>query len=246
MRIRSDIRNASHARNLGMRAATGEIIAFPDDDCFYPKGLLAKIDADFRERPRMGVQTGPMATPGGGFNTGRWLKQSGEINVRNVWFCSATSNIFIRRQALAATRGFDEQIGLGSKFGSGEDTDLVLQALETGWDSRYDVSQHVFHPDKTLTQLAVKRAFSYGAGFGYLLRKHRVPIDIYLNFLMRSLGGCAFFFAKGNTLAANYYLRTFCGRVCGIVSYGMPMPGYLPVRRLRISGRKSIQSWKPR
>src|SRR5580765_840255 len=33
----------SRARNLGLRVAIGEIIAFPDDDCWYPPGILQQV-----------------------------------------------------------------------------------------------------------------------------------------------------------------------------------------------------------
>src|SRR5579864_1576625 len=39
----------SAARNIGIRAARGAIFAFPDDDCWYPKGLLASVEKRLRE-----------------------------------------------------------------------------------------------------------------------------------------------------------------------------------------------------
>ena len=37
-RLHSTVRNSSHARNVGLPLCRGEIIAFPDDDCIYPRG----------------------------------------------------------------------------------------------------------------------------------------------------------------------------------------------------------------
>lgn len=33
----------SRARNLGLRHVSGSIVAFPDDDCWYPDGLLRRV-----------------------------------------------------------------------------------------------------------------------------------------------------------------------------------------------------------
>ena len=47
--LKQSEKNVSLARNAGMDAATGEILAFPDDDCWYPEGLLDRVDTWFRE-----------------------------------------------------------------------------------------------------------------------------------------------------------------------------------------------------
>ena len=83
--LRSSIRNANHARNLGLRAARGEIVTFPDDDCLYPAGVLARVDAAFRAAPSLGVLTGPAASPEGGLGSGRWREASGAIDLTNAW-----------------------------------------------------------------------------------------------------------------------------------------------------------------
>jgi glycosyltransferase involved in cell wall biosynthesis len=46
--LRSE-RGLSRARNVGLRAAQGDLIAIPDDDCWYPAGLLARVEEWFRQ-----------------------------------------------------------------------------------------------------------------------------------------------------------------------------------------------------
>jgi glycosyltransferase involved in cell wall biosynthesis len=41
----------SRARNLGLAAARGQVIAFPDDDCWYAPDLLQKVTGYFESRP---------------------------------------------------------------------------------------------------------------------------------------------------------------------------------------------------
>jgi glycosyltransferase involved in cell wall biosynthesis len=218
-RIRSSRHHSSHARNIGLRESAGDIVAFPDDDCIYPGDLLARVDRAFRDQPDLGVLTGPAAAPGGGLSSGRWQKEACEISVDNVWNCAIEFNIFIRRSVATAIGGFDEQLGVGGTFGSAEGNDLVLRALHAGWQGWYDTTQIVVHPDKTLSPIAVKRAFAYGAGLGYALRKHDVPVRIWLKFMIRPLGGCVVNLARGQLMNAEYYWCTLRGRLYGFVAY---------------------------
>src|ERR1700759_5362286 len=48
-------KGVSTARNYGIREASGELIAFPDDDCWYPPGLLARVDQWFRDHQRYSI-----------------------------------------------------------------------------------------------------------------------------------------------------------------------------------------------
>lgn len=242
LRIRSDILQLSHARNLGLQIAAGDIVAFPDDDCTYPPTLLEKVDQAFRDRPDLGVQTGPVVTAQGRFGSGRWQARSGEISIQNVWLCSPSINIFIRRSLVMAIGGFDEHLGIGAEFGSGEDTDLVLRAVLSGWRGWYDVNQVAVHPDKALTPAAIKRAFTYGAGFGYILRKHHVPSRIWLNFLIRPLGGCITNLLRARAMNVRYYWCTLSGRWYGFRAYGKEAtPAPLAAERGLVRPRSSPQ-----
>src|SRR5882757_1707611 len=48
-------KNPSAARNAGLAVSSGAIVAFPDDDCWYPPHLLDRVDAWFRENPEYSV-----------------------------------------------------------------------------------------------------------------------------------------------------------------------------------------------
>lgn len=128
-------RGPAHARNLGWRAGTGEIVAFIDDDCLARPGWLAGLveaaaDADLvqgRIRPH------PEQTDRGAPFT-RSLDQGA-----SPFF--ETANIAYRRSLLEELGGFDETFPLPA----GEDTDLGHRALEKGARRAYAAGAEVWH-----------------------------------------------------------------------------------------------------
>ncbi len=84
--VREDRRGLDRARTAGLRAATGELVAFTDDDCVPAPGWLARLDRHFADPTVHGV-TGPafaweFETPSqlrfeleGGFNRGFRLRR---------------------------------------------------------------------------------------------------------------------------------------------------------------------------
>lgn len=216
--LRSSIANANTARNLGLRHARGEIVCFPDDDCLLPEGVLARADAAFAADAALAVLTGPAASPEGGLGSGRWRQESGPITLANVWTSVIEFNLFLRREVALALGGFDETLGPGTRFGSAEGNDLVARALRSGRVARYDASLRIIHPDKRLTPVAAARAGLYGAGLGLVLRRHAPGLGTWLPFLVRPLGGIVVSLARGNLLAARYYLETVRGRIKGFLA----------------------------
>lgn len=217
-RLRSSVRNANHARNLGLRHARGSIVTFPDDDCLYPPGVLDRVDAGFAADASLHVLTGPAASPAGGFGSGRWRTESGAIDLANVWTSVIEFNIFLRREAALALGGFDEGMGPGSPLGSAEGNDLVCRAMARGWAARYDAALHIIHPDKRLSDVAVERAERYGRGLGFALRRNGAPLGARMTFLIRPLGGAAMSLLRGRMHDAGYYWMTFRGRLAGMMA----------------------------
>jgi glycosyltransferase involved in cell wall biosynthesis len=224
--------NACHARNLGLALSRGEIVGFPDDDCLYPPGLLARVEAAFAADPGLQVLTGPAASPEGGLGSGRWRAESGPITPANVWTSVIEFNLFLRRETALALGGFDERLGPGTPFGSAEGNDLVLRAIRAGHRAAYDPAQLVVHPDKRLTPVAVERARLYGTGLGFVLRRHGVAPGVWLPFLVRPLGGVLVSALRGRGLAARDYWASLRGRLDGFrargAAEGLPLPPLQP------------------
>lgn len=214
--LRSPVAHANHARNLGLRAARGEVVGFPDDDCLYPAGVLDRVAAAFGD-PSLAVLTGPAESPAGGLGSGRWRGDAGAIHAGNVWTSVIEFNLWLRRDVALALGGFDEGMGPGTPIGSAEGNDLVLRAVAAGHVARYDPGLRVIHPDKRLTEVATARARLYGRGLGFALRRHRVPAGTWLPFAVRPLGGAVLSLAKGRPRDAAYYAMTLLGRAEGFL-----------------------------
>jgi glycosyltransferase involved in cell wall biosynthesis len=226
-RLRSSVRNANHARNLGLRHARGQIVTFPDDDCLYPPGVLDRVDAAFTADAALHVLTGPAASPDGGLGSGRWRLESGPIDLANVWTSVIEFNLFLRRETALALGGFDEGMGPGSPFGSAEGNDLVCRAMARGLAARYDSALRIIHPDKRLSDVAVERAERYGRGLGFALRRNRAPLPVMLNFLIRPLGGALASLLRGRMHSAAYYFMTWRGRLAGMLAVEARRPAAL-------------------
>jgi glycosyltransferase involved in cell wall biosynthesis len=225
--LRAPRPHANAGRNLGLRNARGDLVAFPDDDCLLPPGTLARVRAAFDAQPKLVALTGPAEAPEGGPGSGRWNTQPGPITLRNVWTSVIEFNLWLRRDAALALGGFDEGMGPGARFGSAEGNDLVCRALHSGHAARYDPTLRVIHPDKRLTPEAVARAGRYGLGLGFALRRHPVPMAVRLAFLYRPLGGALLALARGRGLHARYYLASLAGRARGMLARPLPWPAPL-------------------
>ena len=158
----------SNARNAGLAAATGAIIAFTDDDCYPQPDFLDRV-ADAFADPRLGYVSGRIllhdptdypatineSTVPLRFPAGRYLAP-GAIKGANLHF---------RREALDAARHFDPLFGSGALFPS-EDVDTAARVGRMGWDGAYDpaivVSHH--HGRKAADIGSLHKAYDIGRG----------------------------------------------------------------------------------
>lgn len=165
----------SHARNLALNYAVGEIIAFPDDDCTYPETLLKSVSDYLSAEHIDGVST-LVTDQHGRLSVGFMHRSSRRISCSNVWSCGVSISIFIKRQAVGDIR-FDESLGVGSGtvYGSGEETDFLLNLLKERKLLDFCPDIVVNHP-LFFGPWTVKRGYSYGSGMGRVLRKHNYTV----------------------------------------------------------------------
>ncbi|MDQ2908273.1 MAG: glycosyltransferase family 2 protein [Candidatus Eremiobacteraeota bacterium] len=108
--------NRGAARNAGIAAARGALVAFVDDDVWLPPGFLAAHAAAHRG-PFAAAVSGPILNVGG--YDARPAPRA--ANYSRAFFC--TCNVSVPRSALMAAGGFDESFDL---YGW-EDTELGLR-----------------------------------------------------------------------------------------------------------------------
>lgn len=169
----------SGARNLGIAQANGEIIGFPDDDCWYEPDTVAKVRAAFGPATDIQGVVGTWvellagrqsATPTGSLPYADWRRFQGKG--------ASSITLFFRRQLCERLSGFDERFGVGKWYGAAEETDFILRALANGARLDYcpDVIVHHTLPlTATASLLASCRAMrSRGRGTGGVYAKHRM------------------------------------------------------------------------
>lgn len=124
---------SSGGRNAGWRAASGEIIAFTDDDClpepdWLKEGLQAMEEGVVLVQGRTEPQRKVRALERG----------AGSARMDGLY---PTCNVFYRRDVLESTGGFDRADGVklgfrsgsfGSGYGFGEDTMLAWRVARSG------------------------------------------------------------------------------------------------------------------
>lgn len=221
-------RGLSRARNAGLHYATGKIITFPDDDCWYSHALLESAAEFFRENPAYSLLSVGVRDAGGAISGNRWVRDVCDLATTNLFRTSVGYGLFVRREFAGDSPQFDESLGVGAgtPFASGEDTDYVFRLMAAGLKGRFDRRLTVYHSrgDMLSGRPTPARAFGYGCGMGRVIRQREkfplLPAFVLFDFLRAAfslflgrLYGAALCAAHGRGICAGY-LATRRGSTC--------------------------------
>ena len=213
----------SRGRNVGLPHATGEIIGFPDDDCWYPGGLLQRLATGFKENPTWDGITGLPIDESGSVYPGKWDPDPGFSTRANIWRRGISFTVFLRRRVTSEVGLFDETLGLGAgtPWGSGEETDYLLSAIAKGFRIFYDPSIVVHHPRHAslYDADARRKTYRYAMGMGRVLKKHRYPhAHVFYRYVFRPLAGLGRAVLLGQIDRAKNYWAIASGRLKGYLT----------------------------
>jgi glycosyltransferase involved in cell wall biosynthesis len=226
-------RGLSRARNAGLREASGRLVCFPDDDCWYAQGLVEEVIDRFAREPRLDIIMARTIDAQGVDSLGLFLPATCAVDRRNVWFAGNSNGLFLRAETARRIGGFDESLGVGADtpFRSGEETDYVLRALALGAECRFQHDLTVFHdqaPERS--SAAISRAKAYAPGFGRVLRLH-YDAFYFAERLARTLARAALSAITLDLGTAHYKLIWGIGAIKGYLSP-------CGAERTRLPGRK--------
>lgn len=170
--VRDTGRGVASARNAGMRATRGAIVAFTDDDCVALPGWVGAWPGLFGADPRIAIAFGTVAAPE--YDRGAGLVPAYQVQrpvvartlrercrIEGIGACMA-----IRRRAWEELGGFDEALGAGAPLRAAEEADFVVRALTSGWHAAETPEPVVVHHGFRTWQQGRELIAGYMVGLG--------------------------------------------------------------------------------
>jgi GT2 family glycosyltransferase len=168
--IRTENEGLSNARNVGLSVATGDIVAYIDDDAHPDPHWLMYLAWSFMSTENVGVggpnltplEDGPVAAcvanaPGGPIHVLISDREAEHIPGCNMAF---------RADALRAVGGFDRRFRV-----AGDDVDLCWRLQERGWTLGFSPAAVVWHHRRSSIRDYWKQQRGYGEAEALLERK---------------------------------------------------------------------------
>ena len=167
----------SKARNLGATAASGDHLAFTDDDCVPDRDWLAELVAGMESGPVLAATGRVLPLDEGrpglvavSLRTDRRERTFAGGGRHAPWEVGTGGNLLIERRTFEAIGGFNLEFGPGARFRAAEDIELLERVIAHGASIRYSPAAIVYHELKRPVD-RLERGIPYGFGMGALIAR---------------------------------------------------------------------------
>jgi GT2 family glycosyltransferase len=160
----------SNARNIGLEAAKGEIVAYIDDDAYPDKHWLKYLANTFLRTTHVGIGGPNIAPYDDGLIADCVANSPGGPNhvllsdqvAEHIPGC----NMAFRKESLREIGGFDTQFRV-----AGDDVDVCWRLQEKGWTLGFSPSAVVWHHRRNSLRAYWRQQLNYGKAEALLERK---------------------------------------------------------------------------
>lgn len=224
-------KNLSRARNIGLDLAKGKFICFLDDDIFLTKDYFFKCLNKFKKNKNINIFFTKILNKEDGKIYSRYMSDKTiQINYNNNLMC-LSSGMWAKKNDLKRHKiKFDERLGLGSKYGSSEETDFLMQCLMKNFNIFFFSDLILYHKKFDLNKLRLRkiisRSYSYGMGRGALLAKYSKlkPLWFIFNLIISIFPQFIISFLSLLILDIKNFSRfffSFLGRIIGLLNFSL-------------------------
>jgi GT2 family glycosyltransferase len=169
--IRQSNHGLSHARNVGARRATGEVVAYTDSDCVADEDWLSYLVRAMADQNVVAIG-GPNITP----PSDGWIAKCVAVcpgNPSHVMLDDRRAehvpgcNMAFRRDVLLEMDGFDPQFRQ-----AGDDVDICWRLLDDGFNIGFAPAAMVWHHRRATVSAYLKQQRGYGKSEALVRLKH--------------------------------------------------------------------------
>jgi O-antigen biosynthesis protein len=168
--VRQSNQGLSYARNVGLRLATGEVVAYTDSDCLADPDWLTLL-VDQLERTGAAAVGGPNLTPEDGWLASCVAASPGQpthvLESEQVAEHIPGCNMAFRREVLEEIHGFDSQYRK-----AGDDVDVCWRLQQAGYWITFAPGAFVWHHRRQTVRAYLKQQAGYGEAEALLRFKH--------------------------------------------------------------------------
>jgi len=168
--ITTENQGLASARNTGLSVATGEIVAYIDDDAYPDPHWLRYLANTFMNAKHVGIGGPNIAPPRDGPIAECVAHSPGnpvhillsDTEAEHIPGC----NMAFRKAALEAIDGFDPQFRI-----AGDDVDICWRLQQKGWTLGYSPGAMVWHHRRNSIRAYWKQQHNYGKAESFLEKK---------------------------------------------------------------------------
>ncbi|WP_007511592.1 glycosyltransferase family 2 protein [Pseudofrankia saprophytica] len=204
------VKGLARARNTGLAVASGELVAFTDDDVIADPSWLEVLVSGFEDENVAAVtglilpaelETEPqiLFEEFGGFNKG-YERRRFDLHLNrpenplfpfSAGMFGSGANAAFRASLLRRLGGFDVSLGTGTPSRGGEDLDIFLTVIQAGEAIVYEPGAIMWHSHHRGYRDLRRQMHNYGVGLGAMMAKRVLTSRAERRELLRLAPECA-------------------------------------------------------